>query len=381
MFKRLWLSAAIVASTVHVAHAQAPTAASTSSAGAVFTATNAASGNGVVMWSRNARGDLTWIGTFATGGRGEGGINDPMRSSYSVVLTPDHGYLLVANAGSGDISVFRVLPTGLALTSVTPSGGGNPISIAVHGNLVYVVNFGGNYQLSGFELQESGALRPVKGSRQVLSSADGGASSAVFSPDGSKLVVTERLAGKVDVFGVDPDGTLSNPVFNSPPSTKPFSEAFTPNGTLLVTDTGSVGGSATVSSYGVNADNTLAVISSQVPTGGTAACWLVADGQDMLASNAGSGNLGALAIAPDGTLQPLGVVATLPPGTLTPPGQAAAGIPIDLAASQDDRFVYVLDSGGGRVFGYQVSTNSGLGQVSDVRAGTPQSGIQGMAAY
>jgi 6-phosphogluconolactonase len=302
MLKTLAVSAFVIASTVQIAHAQVP-ASWTTPAGAVFTATNAASGNEVVMWSRDNRGRLTRAGRFATSGRGEGGINDPMRSSYSVTLTADHSTLLVVNAGSSDISVFQVLPTGLVLTSLKPSTGGNPISIAVHGNLVYVVNFGGTYQLAGFALQASGTLRPIKNSLQVVSSADGGASSAVLSPDGAKLVVTERVAGKVDVFDVGSDGTLSNPVFNTPPSTKPFSEAFTPSGTLLVTDTGAVNGSATLSSYAKNADNTLSAISSAVPTGGTAACWLVADGQDALTSNAGSGNLGALAIAPNGTLQ------------------------------------------------------------------------------
>jgi hypothetical protein len=68
-------------------------------------------------------------------------------------------------------------------------------------------------------------------------------------------------------------------------------------------------------------------------------------------------------------------------GTQTPPGQAAAGIPIDLAASQDNRFVYVLDSGNGQVFGDQISTNIGLSQIADEQAGRPQNGIQGMAAY
>ena len=80
------------------------------------------------------------IGAFPTGGRGGRGVNDPLKAGSSLTLTSGHSLLLAVNAGSGDISVFRVLRNGLALTSVTPSGGGDPVSIAGHGNLVHVVS-------------------------------------------------------------------------------------------------------------------------------------------------------------------------------------------------------------------------------------------------
>ena len=45
--------------------------------GALFAATNDANHNEIVMFARSATGALKYIGKFATGGRGEGGINDP----------------------------------------------------------------------------------------------------------------------------------------------------------------------------------------------------------------------------------------------------------------------------------------------------------------
>ncbi len=379
--KRMMLAAALTAVGASAAAAQTPTPAFGTSTGAVFASTNAPSGNEVVMWSRNAQGTLRQIGTFSTGGRGEGGINDPLRAGYSLTLTSDHGFLLAANAGSGDISVFRVLQNGLALTSITPSGGGNPISIAEHGNLVYVVNAGGDYQLSGFEIEASGTLKPVKNSLATLSSPDGGVSTLAFSPGGTKLVVTERLAKTVDVFNVNADGSLSNPVFNPSQGDEPFSEAFTPSGALLVTEANFGQKTSTVSSYTVNADNTLGVITSQLPSGGLGACWIVTDGQDALVSNTASSSLGAYAVAGNGTLQPFGIVASV---ALTAPpaaGQPNSAFPLDLAASQDDRFVYAGLSANGQIVGYQINTNSGLSQVASVPFGQPHTGAEGLAAY
>ncbi len=378
MSKKMILSAALTAFTASAAVAQTPATAFGTSTGAVFASTNAASGNEVVMWSRNAQGALRRIGAFPTGGRGEGGVNDPLKSAYSLTLTSDHSLLLAVNAGSGDISVFRVLKNGLALASVTPSGGGNPISIAEHGNLVYVVNAGGDYQVSGFEIEASGTLKPVKNSLHVLGSADGGASTAVFSPDGTKLVVTERLAKTVDVFSVNADGSLSNPVFNPSQGDEPFSEAFTPSGVLLVTEASFGQKTSTVSSYAVNADNTLSVITSQASSGGIGACWIVANGQNALVSNTGSATFGAYSVAGNGALQALGIAASVPSVAA---GQPNTAFPLDLAASQDGRFVYAGLSGNGQIIGYQVSTNSGLSQIASVPFGQPTSGTEGLAAY
>ena len=49
--------------------------------GAVFTMTNAASGNSVVMYNRWTNGSLSWVGTFPTKGNGyEYAVPDPLGS-------------------------------------------------------------------------------------------------------------------------------------------------------------------------------------------------------------------------------------------------------------------------------------------------------------
>src|SRR2546422_10932694 len=105
--------------------------------GAVYTLMNqvaANGGNAVAIFQRSAAGTLTAAGTVATGGTGTG---SSLGSQGAVVLSADGRWLFAVNAGSNDVSIFRVSPAGLALTSRIPSGGVQPISLTVRGNLLY----------------------------------------------------------------------------------------------------------------------------------------------------------------------------------------------------------------------------------------------------
>lgn len=340
--------------------------------GAVFTATNDENRNEVAMYQRAANGRLRPLGRFATGGRGQGGINDPLQSQNSVVLTDDHSRLLVVNAGSSTISVFRVTPDALLLTSVTPSNGGNPVSLAIHDDLVYVVNFGGNYHLAGFRLQAWGGLVPIANSRRPLSNLNPGASTVAFSPDGSKLVVSERTANKVDVFTVEGNGALSNPVYNNSAGVEPFGLTFTPTGTLLVSETnGGPPNAGSVSSYTVNGDNTLTTISGKTDAAGGATCWVITDGRFAFLSDTSSNNIGAVTVGADGTLTNSRSVAQ----------GVGAGLPLDSALSYGNKFFYVLYSAEGKMAGYRVGDDGGLTALNVVNVDRPAMGNQGMAAY
>src|SRR5881396_3895910 len=107
------------------------TADATGTAGAVYTLTNAASGNAVVAFSRSASG------AFATGGLGGG---SGLGSQDAVITSDDGQWLYAVDAGSNDIATFRIRHDGLGLVGRTPSGGMRPISLTTNGNLVYVLN-------------------------------------------------------------------------------------------------------------------------------------------------------------------------------------------------------------------------------------------------
>jgi 6-phosphogluconolactonase len=105
----------------------------------------------------------------------------------------------------------------LSLVSGGPvsSGGIEPVSIAVHGNLVYVANegngtSGSNY--TGFRLTDSGHLIPLSHSTVPLTTT-ALPGDVLFNSDGTRLVGTEvgttdRSTFLIDSFAVGDDGRL-----------------------------------------------------------------------------------------------------------------------------------------------------------------------------
>jgi hypothetical protein len=145
-------------------------AAAPRTAGAVFTLTNAATGNAVVAFDRADDGSLTPAGSYATGGLGSG---SSLGSQGALVLSDDRRWLFAVNAGSNDISVFAVGRRGLQLSDRVPAGGELPISLTAHDDLLYVLNVGGVANISGFHFDD-GRLRQIAGATRSLSQANPG---------------------------------------------------------------------------------------------------------------------------------------------------------------------------------------------------------------
>jgi 6-phosphogluconolactonase len=149
---------AIVAGATVAARA-APAIESFGAQHAVFVTTNDADANEVIAYERTQTGTLHGPHKYQTGGRGSGGTVDPLGSQGSLTLSDDGSYLLAANAGSGSVSVFRVLGARLFLTDRVPSGGSEPNAVAQHGKLVYVLNTAGSSSVVGFRLQNGRLVR------------------------------------------------------------------------------------------------------------------------------------------------------------------------------------------------------------------------------
>src|SRR5262249_18470117 len=156
--------------------------------------------------------------------------------------------LLAVNPGSSTVSVFRIVGDTLRLTETVPSGGTFPVSIAVHGGAVYVLNALGGGSVQGYLLLRDHLL-PLPGSppRGSLGLDPNGSPQfprtpgpVAFTPDGSKLIVTTKANGSaIDVFRVGLFGYLSPaPTVNSEPGTVPFAVAFDGAGNLVVAEAG-----------------------------------------------------------------------------------------------------------------------------------------------
>jgi 6-phosphogluconolactonase (cycloisomerase 2 family) len=284
--------------------------------------------------------------------------------------------LFAVNGGSGEISVFFVQGSHLALVDKVVSGGSEPNAVAQHGNLVYVLNVGGSSNVVGFRLNAGGQLKQITNSIRFLTTNNSEAASLAFSPDGQFLLVTERATNNIDAFHVQDDGTLAAIVVNPSPNPGAFAVSFAPNGAALVSETGPAGGTnaSTVSSYSVVANGTLSPISSALPTLGNANCWnaVTPNGRFVYTSNAASSTISGFAISVAGVLTPVGatVVGTNPTGSTN----------LDIAVSADSKFLYTLNSGTGTIGVFAVQEDGTLNLLGDAGGLSEAAGFNGIAA-
>src|SRR5712692_7686180 len=156
--------------------------------GAVYTETNAATANAVVIFDRAPSGALTFAADVPTGGTGTGG---GLGNQGAVILGPTGRWLFAVDAGSNDIAAFRVNhPGGISLAGIVPSGGTSPVSLTASRNLLYVVNAGSD-TISGFTVSAAG-LTPLAGSTLPLSGTGTAPAQIQFAQGGEVLVVTEK---------------------------------------------------------------------------------------------------------------------------------------------------------------------------------------------
>ena len=317
--------------------------------GWVYTSTNSTAGNQVEVFSRNADGTLTLAGTYNTGGTGTG------RNGFSqglVTLSPDHRTLLVVDAGSNQVSDFVVQPGGaLRLRSVVASGGTDPVSVAINGRLVEVLNAGGTASVTGFRATDNG-LTPIAGGSQPLSAAASSPVDIAISPRDSRVVVAEKVSDTIDTFAVGRDGALAPAVTSPSDSPLAFAGVFTQSGQLLVADDGANNNSA-VSPYRIAPDGTLSATQAAVSDGQTAACWIALDQNgDVFIDNAGSGTVSSYQVSPFGQV------------TFLRNTSAGTGSkPLDDAVSSDGQNLYVLDGNQDQLAEFSVGPDAELTAV------------------
>jgi len=336
----------------------------------VYTMTNAASGNEVVVFQLSRKGDISQA-TFSTGGLGSGA---GLGSQGSVILSENNRWLFVVNAGSNQISAFAVQRNGLKLVDVVDSGGEMPISLTTKHGLLYVLNAGGSGNITGFRIRKNGSLAPLEDSTQPLSNGGTGASPGPaqisFSPNGKILVVTEKATNLIVTYELD-HGIAGPPVANPSAGETPFGFAFDRRGHLIVSEAfGGAPGASTMSSYRID-DDEFSVISPAVGTTQTAACWVVIsrNGKYAYDTNTGSGSISSFRIGSDGSLTLLD-----PQAGLTGEGSS----PIDMAITGNGEFLLALGAGSSQISAFELRSNGRLVLLG--RVSVP-AGSVGLAAH
>jgi len=239
---------------------------------------------------------------------------------------------------------------------VLSSGGSFPVSVAVHGDLVYVLNALAGGRLAGYRVL-GGGLVPVPGSGRALGLNPSASpqftntpGQVAFTPGGSQLIVTTKANGNdIDVFGVQFGGQLSAaPVVNSEPGTVPFAISFDVYGHLLIAEAGT----NALATFALSPSGTVSLIDA-VGTGDSATCWVAPAGPFLFASNAGSAAESGYLSSFGGQLSLLGA-ATTDPGT------------VDASAAAGGRFLYVQTGGSGIVDEFAVGAGASLTEIGAV---------------
>jgi uncharacterized protein (TIGR03000 family) len=330
--------------------------------GHVYTINNDLRQNGVAVYTMGADGALTEVAgsPFATGGKGLGGGDIDEQGAIRVA----GDFVLAVNPGSDSIAVLRKGADG-RLTAVPgspfPSNGSSPLSLTVHGDLVYVANQAPKFanptmkpNVTAFRLGRDGKLTPVEKST-VEFPADRGPAQVEFAPDGRTLVVTSGFQGEdsseIHSCKVMANGTLKEGE-GSPAKPKGASGtvgfSWSPMGGRLFVS--NFRGSA-VTVFDV--DRTTAAIKQMGGAVGDdekAACWtaISADGKTLYVGNFVSNSISVFDVGEGGKLKLLGTAkrrAGTDPDTK------------DIELSKDGKYLYAVGSGAKEIAVFRIGAD------------------------
>ena len=338
--------------------------------GAVYVMTNDAAANAIMIYNRAADGTLTADGSFPTGGLGTGG---GLGSQDALIVSKDGRFLFVVNAGSDEITSFRVRSGSLIWADKIHSNGDMPISLTFDGRRLVVLNAGGSGNISAFNVNARGNLRPIPGATQPLSNGGVGAApgpaQVSFTPNGRQLVVTKKATNLILTYNLTRAG-IDPPVVHASVGQTPFGFAFGGRNRLIVSEAfGGAADASALSSYLVG-PGVLENVTPSALTNQTAACWVVVtgNGRYTYTTNTGSGSVTGYAIGHDGSLTLLDADGRT--------GDTGAGSrPIDASLSRNSQYLYVLNAGTHTISAFTVESDGSLTPLGEVAAPPTAVGI------
>ena len=339
---------------------------------AVYTETNAADKNEILVYSRDHAGDLYLTARVATRGRGTGA---GLGNQGALALSPDGRRLYAVNAGSDDISVFAVIGSKPVLIQKVPSGGDQPISITLSHDLLYVLNAGGDGNITGFYVGDDRRVHPIPGSTRPLSGGAVGPAQISFDTFGDVLVVTEKGTNKIDLYDVE-EGVAQGPNVRPSNGMTPFGFAFDRHDHLIVSEAfGGTANASALSSYEIDGGvYPLEVVTGTVPTHQTAACWVVVskNGRFAYTTNTGSSSITGYRVARNGALTLLNADGVT--------GMTGGGSsPLDAGISSDGKYLFALSPNVGMISSFRIRDDGSLRTGSRVD-GVPLS-ASGLVAH
>ncbi len=335
----------------------------------LYSESNATSNTIVRMARSVADGSLTVVDSVSTGGVGTNGLTvagttaaaNSLGSQFAVTVSTDGRTLFAVNAGDDSISSFSIDTSGkLSLLKKNTTTGTFPNSLAFSKGYLYAA-FLGTSQVIAYKVASDGSLSAV----DTKSLATGGAfvpTQVKASTDGAFLLVGGKSSAIIS-YPISADGSLGAAVRNTTTIAVPFAGVFLGNRIYVSADVAS----ASLSSYTLKADGSLAVITQSVAAPGQgASCWLsvTPNGKWAYVGN-GSGSISLYSISATGVL-------ALVNATAANEGIAVAG---DSWISADGKYLYSTYLKDGSIVSYNINDATGaLTKVGTKVQVTPANG-------
>ncbi len=334
----------------------------------VYTQSNQTDANEIIVYKKFNNGQLQYMGSYPTGGTGTGG---GLGNQGSVAVSENGQWLLAVNAGSNSVSLFKITSQSLQLVCTAPSGGMRPVSVTQYGKLVYVLNAGGEGNISGFKIEHNLQLTAIPQSVKPLSSMAAGAAQISFTRNGKVLVVTEKATNKIISYSINSYGQPGMMHQITSANTTPFGFAVGRFGNIYVSEAaGGTPNASTVSSYKVSPDGNITLTQGPIGTNQTAACWVVVtkNNRHAYTTNTASNSISAFSIHPfSGNVQLQSEIAA-----------ATEAGPIDATVSSDSKFLYVLNGASHSIQSYRISQSGALSHIQTITGVT--AGANGLVA-
>jgi 6-phosphogluconolactonase (cycloisomerase 2 family) len=346
----------------------------------VYTNDDMAGPNTVSGFSVAQNGTLTLLSgsPFSTGGTGN---KDGFNAIHRITVSPRGNFLFASNDGSNDVSVFTISRTTGALTLVAGSpfatggaGGAHGIGLAAtpDGKFLMAANTGSE-NITVFSIASTGALAPIAGSPfTTLAIPDG----TKVSPNGKFLAVAEPQPPRsIEMFRIAADGSLTSlGGFPEPVNTGASDVDINCNSRLLyAAGTSLTGPNYTMADgYFVSYEGSLTPLPGspfEFGVGGISQVGLLGYGlgrETLFEPNQNNNTITVFRVAPDGSLS---LVAGSPF-----PMKSGASNPTGMATSQDGRLLYVANDSN-KVSVFNVGPGGALTEVAGSPFPTAQSGV------
>ncbi|AXC13735.1 hypothetical protein ACPOL_4463 [Acidisarcina polymorpha] len=192
--------------------------------------------NSIYAFARQANGSLSPVAgsPFKTGGAGvqDTSLNvGPYDSDQNIITNADHSLLFAVNSGSDTIAVFHIQQDGsLKPIAGSPfhSGGTDPVSLALLGDTLFVVNKNGDFprvsnilpNYTTFHVQADGSLVRNPFYSTIAVAIGSSPSQALLAPNSGLMFGADFLGGLLQRIRIQPDGHMQQLAPSSLPTTE-----------------------------------------------------------------------------------------------------------------------------------------------------------------